>query len=246
MTRRGTRTIDFNKRNKLAFTDKEETAIIYALKKLYRRALFHLVAPQFKLPSLPDVYHSLIPQRVQEIMIETQNLMVPSPYTSMFEDAIPCTDRVSLVVRSNRFIVQSSKVELVGLPPAVLGEFGEAAHACCKQWDNIINMFRLALKSANNRNMSRSAIAFHWPCVVALLKMGGCPDDTLTEVSRPGNIPAEFVGQMRDTNVFVMQHMLLPDIDETTGYEGNPVTGVAAQLRFYDPYTSLGNTFWPA
>lgn len=218
---------------KLAFDHSESGAITSALDILFKRTTYHLVASKFELPSLVDTYRSLVDQSVWAKLEAAQELMQLANYSPTYVVDVEISNIAKLEIKSEQLLPKYINC-LTPIPEFVT--FSHAADQCRQQWNQIKTLFNKL-----NNQASRNAIAFYWPCVGALLKLGGKEDDTLASIVRPGTLAASLTVALRDTNAFVMQHMMLPKIDSgnSSGYEGTEKT-LAARLMF-----TGGVSFWP-
>lgn len=218
-----------------AFTSEETSAVLKGLSILYKRTLFHLVAPRFTLPHLPDVCRALVDESVWDLLNEAQRLMVPPRGASYsfykFAGEVPVGSVATIDMVSKRFLPNRDELtEAQNHPeklPAVLHEYAVAAGRCRDEWIAVRDLFNQL-----NSSVTRSTAAYYWPCASALMALGGTTRHDLADITRPGQIPAAMTVPLRDTSAFVMQHTLLPAIDSalTAIYEGDEATGVAAQL----------------
>lgn len=237
MARRSSKDV---KRNK-SFTDNEASHFRNAVTRLYRRSLFHLVAPRFNLPNMRDVYHSLIHPDVWHALEKAHSLCVP--VQNHFMQTVTISDTTEIGAHSSRLFPDLTHVPLHGDIPRVLVEYADAAHDYARKWKEVLDAF-----TALNELNKRSAVLHYWPCVQAVIRLW---DKTaMFEVGvRPGELPGEMTVVVRDTGSFVMEHMLLPPVPQREGanhwYDGDSATDLAAQLCFRDQVGTLPDELWP-
>lgn len=216
--RRGYNTVPWTK----AFTPIETGAVTLGISELHRRALYHLVRSQFTLPSLPEVYRSLIDKGVWDHMSEAQRIMV-QPRNSYsfyaFETTMPIgANLATMHVKSTNLLpdvglLPPNDVQV----PSVLQDYAMAALECQRQWAGVIDVFERL-----NSNTKRATAAYYWPCAQLLMKLGKEPRDDLGDVQRPGILPADLTVDVRNTTTFVMQHSMLPPLpDGNVAMEGD-------------------------
>lgn len=239
--------------DRTAFTLEETAAIISALVVLYKRELYYIVAPTFKLPALPDVYREMIPAATWEAIEHVENLVVP--LTTNYYHAV-VSAHVAIENTGGRLDVQSKRLlpdpgggkELV--IPEVLVGYVSAAVACRRTWLDVYNVFQTLNKTAAGKRLTA---AYNWPCAATLLRLGGLPGaaSMLSDITRTQALPASLLPDLRETNAFVMQRTLLPAIDRKAGseYEGDSETGLACKISYVPEYgdavAAFGNNLWP-
>lgn len=242
---------------KKAFTQSETSAVHRSLGQLYLRALTHTVAPQFNIPSLVSTYHNMIADSVWQLFGEVSairhTVKDENTYSSgeLYEPKILVDGYphgVEMLLKTRLLIPSLPKLkphELDQPMPPAIGQYAAAAFDCRAQWKNVIAVF-----DNLNKITKRATAAYYWPCVVSLIKLSDSSfdADNLTDVQRPGVVPSEIVPNLRETNSFVMQHMLLPAVDkpQMNAYEGGDYNeGVTARLQFVQPSEHFQNVIWP-
>lgn len=239
---------------KKAFTQSETNAVHRSLGQLYLRALTHTVAPKFALPSLVSTYHNMVADSVWQLFGEVRAIRHAikdeNSYNGgeIYEPKIPVGTGVEMLLKTRLLIPSLPKLkshELDQPMPAVIQLYADAAFQCRAQWKNVMAVF-----DNLNTITKRATAAYYWPCAVSLIKLSDSSfdADNLTDVQRPGVVPSEIVPNLRDTNSFVMQHMLLPAVDKpnATAYEGGDYSlGVTARLQFVQSSEHFQNVIWP-
>lgn len=230
---------------KQAFTAEETSAVFKALGKLYRRNIHYLVEPRYPRPSLAEVWHGFIPQERWEHMARAQAMMVmPNnswQYFAFFDEQDLPGEIAKIEIKTERMLPNRAGLPEPVIPDAYLG-FAGNVYEVREQWIKVWDAF-----SELNKTSTRLTAAYHWPCAGALMALGGQSRHDLTEVTRPGHVGGSLAVRLRDTSSFVMQHMLLPAIDNkvVSNYEGNEKTGLAARLVFQKSHDVFGSVFWP-
>lgn len=227
---------------KTPFNGAEVYAINKAVNTLFKRSIFHLVAPKFVIPRMNDLYVSLIPSEVWELLTEAKRIVSETPYNYNHSVSFKVTPHVDLDITSTHWLPNPEVVPIDHKLPSVLAEFANEAEIYRAQWNNVLTTFA----TLNSPGVQRLTAAYYWPCVAMLIDMGGQSADGLSHATRPGTVPSHMTVPLRDTNAFVMQHTLLPKIDSDakTSYHGNAADGVAACLAF-STNTDLKNDLWP-
>lgn len=233
------------KEPKTSFSQVERNAIDTAITTLGNRELFHLVAPKFSLPSLQYVYRSLVPQDIWELLEKAKSIrQEPSVDYNRYTTSIPLVgskdmslafDRMfRLEINSEKeFIPTEGSYTRVTEIPEVIYSYAEAAYTCLREWERVRT---LGAKLTSTTTLKRSTVGYYWPCVAFLLKEGGQGDDTLSQVDRPGTLPAHLVEECRNTNTFVMGRAMLPEVPDNVD-----VGDIKVTLRC----GSLSRTLWP-
>lgn len=232
------------KEDRRAFTADETAAVGVALGKLYRRHIFHLVEPKFPRTLMADVWRTFIPQERWDHLAIAQEMMVMPANTWQyfaFEDAVDFGTECRMEIKTKRLLPRRHGLPDPVIPPEYV-EFADAVLLARVEWMKVWDTY---LKL--NLTATRLTAAHNWPCVSALLALGGRPATDLDNITRPGNINGALSVACRDTSAFVMQHMLLPPIDTATEgiYEGDEDTGLAARLVLTENHGVYGNVLWP-
>lgn len=227
-----------------AFTKTEREAVERALGTLYKRSIFHVVAPRFSLPNLAAVYYSLTDQDVWDALQKAEQLRQPANFYG--------TARVDIKAGSYTMHVDAEEGTLIPLEehmhfariPAVLHEFAVATRDYLTKWQEVHSVF-----GELNQVSKPVTAAYNWPCVTALMAIGGAPNDRLVNAARPTHsLPGKLLARLRDTQAFVMSHTMLPPITDATSSGTNDRGNVKVNLKRddLDTYGTFTCHLWPA
>lgn len=231
----------------LPFSSQERSAVGAGLNVLFKRALYFLVAPKYVIPRLDTFYKDMISQEVWTQIEAAQAISIPDRYHTSAEDHVKF-DHGFLEVQSKRWLPNRGRlcIDQMNLHdiPSAIDDYLCAATECRAEWINKLEFFRMLNTSGN---ISRSTIAFCLPCLGPLMALGDINLPPLAEAVRPGSLPAHFTEQVRNMNAFVMQHVLLPVIDNEnkSGYDGNQDDGVRALLSLTESEHPFTSSVWP-
>lgn len=202
---------------KQAFKSEEVAAVLRAIVKLTARSVYHIVAPKFEIPDLIEVFYSFVDPETRRILALADTLTNIPPHVGA--PITMCKNGLRLYVQGSNLLPKFEDLQSGELPDVLPAYADAAAEYECK-WEEVQEVFSALIAESN----SPTTIAHHWPCVVALLKMGGKGRDDLVEVKRPGVLPASMIEDVRATNSFVMQHMLLEPIPSKSSWVGSTNT----------------------
>lgn len=257
MTRRRKTTKEIEHPHRL-FSSHEDDAIKRALSILWKRKLFHLIAPKYDMlgVNLADYYRTLThPAMWDTMQLARDNMLKPRndyAFEAGFYDSVDIGDGFNLYVTTEQFIPKARTPDVDDMWNRLI-HYAREARAARTEFVAIWKLYsEMDADGATDIRLKRSTVAHAWPCIAALFKLAGAQgtSEAMASVTRPaGTIPDKYVVRVRDTNSFIMQHMLLPAIDAVHQmvYHGDEETGPAVNLNIADAETlsGLGSVIWP-